>query len=198
MFSSGSPHSLHFTSPCPSSFRSSSTEAGCRRAPWINDISFLSYRSQIESELSFTLADTESGHQEKKKISGAVSRACFPPSPSKAGRLLCLQSPVTDSILLFSHLCILCISSEMTSSSSVFPNCQHPQSCSAGTFCQGSASAQHPMGQPHAELFGSQGGSVEELGTISRSHKVRAHLKGAGTAPALQVLLILASQNPAK
>lgn len=143
------------------------------------------------------MADTESGHQEKK-ISGAVSRACFPPSPSKAGRVLCLQSPVTDSILLFSHLCILCISSDMTSSSSVFPNCQHPQSCSAGTFCQGSASAQHPMGQPHAELFGSQGGSVEELGTISRSHKVRAHLKGAGTPPALQALLILASQNPAK
>lgn len=33
---------------CLSGFRTSSTEAGCRRAPWINDIYFLPYRSQTE------------------------------------------------------------------------------------------------------------------------------------------------------
>lgn len=57
---------------------------------------------------------------------------------------------------------------------------------------------QHPTGQPSIDPFRRQGGWGQELGMFSRSHKVRAPLKGAGTNPAPQALLTLASQNLAK
>lgn len=61
---------------CLSDFRASSAEAWCRRAPGIDDIYFSPYRSQTEPWLSFTSADAESGHPEKKKRKKIVAEFC--------------------------------------------------------------------------------------------------------------------------
>lgn len=106
--SSPAPPALHKLFACPVSGLIQLKQDA--EGHWINDIYFSLYRSQTKSQLSFTLADAESGHRGGV---GEKSAELILSSPSKTRKLLLrLQSPVVVSIHLFFPLCNISISSE--------------------------------------------------------------------------------------